>query len=58
MVIFMELSEPREIIERLGINRDTFFVGIAKLKDLGLYDFKERLNLSKNIFQNKSNKSQ
>jgi hypothetical protein len=27
-------------MERLGINRDTFFVGIARLRDLGLYDFK------------------
>jgi hypothetical protein len=29
-------------MERLGINRDTFFVGIAKLKEVGLYDFKAR----------------
>ncbi len=43
----LELMEPKEIIERLGINRDTFFVGIAKLKDLGLYDYKEKLNLAK-----------
>ena len=54
---FQELTEPREIIERLGINRDTFFVGIAKLKDLGLYDLKEKLNLSKKLSQNKSNKN-
>ena len=53
---FQNLTEPREIIERLGINRDTFFVGIAKLKDLGLYDLKEKLNLSKKLSQNKSNK--
>lgn len=46
---FQELTEPREIIERLGINRDTFFVGIAKLKELGLYDLKEKLSLSKQI---------
>lgn len=37
-----ELPEPRAIMERLAINRDTFFVGIAKLKELGLYDFKAR----------------
>jgi len=46
---FQELTEPREIIERLGINRDTFFVGIAKLKELGLYDLKEKSSLSKQI---------
>jgi hypothetical protein len=54
---FLTLTEPKEIIERLGINRDTFFVGIAKLKDLGLYDLKEKLNLSKKLSQNKSNKN-
>ncbi len=37
-----ELLEPKMIMERLGINRDTFFVGIARLKELGLYDFKAR----------------
>lgn len=37
-----ELPEPRAIMERLSINRDTFFVGIARLKELGLYDFKAR----------------
>jgi DNA-binding NtrC family response regulator len=36
------LPEPKVIMERLGINRDTFFVGIAKLKEVGLYDFKAR----------------
>ncbi|MGA3174599.1 MAG: sigma-54 dependent transcriptional regulator [Syntrophorhabdales bacterium] len=35
-----EQPEPRVVMERLGINRDTFFVGIARLRDLGLYDFK------------------
>ena len=35
-----ELLEPKAIMERLGINRDTFFVGIARLKELGLYDFR------------------
>jgi DNA-binding MarR family transcriptional regulator len=55
---FQELTEPREIIERLGINRDTFFVGIAKLKDLGLYDFKEKIHLSKKLFQNKNQGSE
>jgi len=39
---FHEMVEPKSIIERLGINRDTFFVGIAKLKELGLYDFKAK----------------
>jgi DNA-binding NtrC family response regulator len=37
-----DLPEPRVIMERLGINRDTFFVGIARLRELGLYDFKAR----------------
>jgi DNA-binding NtrC family response regulator len=37
-----ELLEPRAIMERLGINRDTFFVGIARLRELGLYDFRAR----------------
>jgi DNA-binding NtrC family response regulator len=46
---YHEEMEPREIIEHLNINRDTFFVGIAKLKDLGLFDYKERLNLSKRL---------
>ena len=55
---FQELTEPKEIIERLGFSRDTFFVGIAKLKDLGLYDFKEKLNLSKKLFPNSPNKTQ
>ncbi|MHB8111676.1 MAG: sigma-54-dependent transcriptional regulator [Syntrophorhabdaceae bacterium] len=36
--------EPKEIAEHLGINRDTFFVGISKLKELGLYDYKARMN--------------
>ena len=53
---FHELMEPKSIIERLGINRDTFFVGIAKLKELGLYDFKEKASQSKTFFANKSQK--
>jgi DNA-binding NtrC family response regulator len=43
------LPEPKAIMERLSINRDTFFVGIAKLKDLGLYDFKARRLQAKRI---------
>jgi transcriptional regulator with PAS, ATPase and Fis domain len=42
-----ELPEPKAIMERLGINRDTFFVGIAKLKETGLYDFKARRSQAK-----------
>jgi DNA-binding NtrC family response regulator len=38
-----EALEPKRITERLGINRDTFFVGIARLKELGLYDYKRAL---------------
>jgi DNA-binding NtrC family response regulator len=37
------LLEPKEIVEHLGINRDTFFVGVSKLKELGLYDYKARV---------------
>jgi DNA-binding NtrC family response regulator len=37
-----ESPEPKAIMERLGINRDTFFVGIARLRELGLYDFRAR----------------
>lgn len=38
------LLEPKEIAEYLGINRDTFFVGVSKLKELGLYDYKARMS--------------
>jgi DNA-binding NtrC family response regulator len=38
------LLEPKEIAECLGISRDTFFVGVSKLKELGLYDYKARAN--------------
>jgi DNA-binding NtrC family response regulator len=34
------LLEPKSVTERLGINRDTFFTAMAKLKSLGLYDYK------------------
>jgi hypothetical protein len=42
-----EPPQPKVIMERLGINRDTFFVGIARLKEVGLYDFKARRALAK-----------
>jgi DNA-binding NtrC family response regulator len=32
--------DPKTVAERLGINRDTFFTAMAKLKSLGLYDYK------------------
>jgi DNA-binding NtrC family response regulator len=51
-----EMMEPKSIIERLGINRDTFFVGIAKLKELGLFDFKEKANLAKTLLLSKPKK--
>ncbi len=35
-----DLPEPRTIMERLGINRDTFFVAVARLRELGLFDFR------------------
>ncbi len=53
---FHEMVEPKSIIERLGINRDTFFVGIAKLKELGLYDFKAKTTQVKTLFSNKHQK--
>ena len=45
------LLEPKEIAEHLGINRDTFFVGVSKLKELGLYDYKARMNELKHSAQ-------
>ena len=53
---FQEMVEPKSIIERLGINRDTFFVGIAKLKELGLYDFKAKTTQVKTLFSSKPQK--
>lgn len=53
---FPEAIEPKAVIERLGINRDTFFVGIAKLKELGLYDFKAKASHAKTLSVNKSQK--
>ncbi|OPY75082.1 MAG: Transcriptional regulatory protein ZraR [Syntrophorhabdus sp. PtaU1.Bin058] len=50
---FQEQLEPKEIIERLGINRDTFFVGIGKLKELGLYDYKARIGQAKHLSNNR-----
>lgn len=55
---FHQMMEPKSIIERLGINRDTFFVGVAKLKELGLYDFKAKASQAKIISSNKSQKRQ
>jgi DNA-binding MarR family transcriptional regulator len=55
---FHQMMEPKSIIEKLGINRDTFFVGIARLKELGLYDFKEKVSQTKIISSNKSQKKQ
>jgi DNA-binding NtrC family response regulator len=53
---FHQMMEPKSIIERLGINRDTFFVGIAKLKELGLFDFKAKASQAKTISSGKSQK--
>lgn len=55
---FHDFTEAKEVTERLGINRDTFFVGIAKLRELGLYDLKEKLSISKKLHALKNNKSQ
>jgi DNA-binding NtrC family response regulator len=38
------LLEPRAIMERLGISKETFYTAIARLRELGLYDFKPRTN--------------
>lgn len=54
---FHQLMEPKSIIERLGINRDTFFVGIAKLRELGLYDFKAIAAQARIAFSGKPHKS-
>jgi len=35
-------AEPKRIVERLNINKDTFYTAIARLKELGLYDFRQR----------------
>ena len=48
---YHEQLEPKEIIERLGINRDTFFVGIGKLRDLGLYDYKAKAGQGRHLSQ-------
>jgi DNA-binding NtrC family response regulator len=37
-----DLMEPRAVIERLGISKETFYTGIARLRELGLYDFRSR----------------
>jgi|MudIll2142460700_1097286.scaffolds.fasta_scaffold00764_1 DNA-binding NtrC family response regulator len=39
---YPELVEPKKVIERLNINKDTFYTGIARLRELGLYDIKPR----------------
>ncbi len=53
---FHDCVEVKEVTNKLGINRDTFFVAIAKLKQLGLYDLRENLNISKKVHAPKSNK--
>jgi DNA-binding NtrC family response regulator len=41
------LPDPKTIIERLGINRDTFFTAVARLAELGLYDYRQRREADK-----------
>jgi DNA-binding NtrC family response regulator len=41
------LPDPKTIIERLGINRDTFFTAVARLADLGLFDYRQRREAEK-----------
>jgi DNA-binding NtrC family response regulator len=40
--------EPKGIMERLGISKETFYTGVTRLRELGLYDFKSRMNHAKN----------
>jgi DNA-binding NtrC family response regulator len=42
------LLEPRAILERLGISKETFYTAVAKFRELGLYDFKPRMSHPKN----------
>jgi DNA-binding NtrC family response regulator len=42
-----ERLEPKGIMERLGISKETFYTGVARLRELGLYDFKSRMNHAK-----------
>jgi DNA-binding NtrC family response regulator len=35
--------EPRTVMEKLDINKQTFYTGITRLKDLGLYDYRSRV---------------
>lgn len=51
---FHHSLEPKEIIERLDINRDTFFVGVSKLRELGLYDYKARVSEHKHPVQGRA----
>ncbi len=44
---YSAMTEPKKIIEQLNINKDTFYTAIAKLKELGLYDFKLRSSQGK-----------
>jgi CRP-like cAMP-binding protein len=39
---YRELMEPKAIMERIGISKETFYTAIARLKELGLYHFKSR----------------
>jgi DNA-binding NtrC family response regulator len=35
--------QPKTVMEALDINKQTFYTGIARLKDLGLYDYRLRV---------------
>jgi DNA-binding NtrC family response regulator len=37
------LLKPRVIMDRLNISKETFYTGIARLKELGLYDYKGKM---------------
>jgi two-component system, NtrC family, response regulator PilR len=37
-----DLMEPKAIMERIGISKETFYTGVARLKELGLYHFRSR----------------
>lgn len=43
------LPDPKSIIERLGINRDTFFTAVTRLAELGLFDYRQRREAEKTV---------
>lgn len=46
---FLELTEPKVVIERLAINKDTFYSAVSRLRELGLYDYKLQTGQAKHL---------